>query len=361
MALSGAGDLSQSQLNKRLTSKNLTISPYISEAVHGISGNAVAGDFEYAMQLIYLYFTQPHIDTAAWKEVIDQTRMTIINRGTNPLTAYQDTVTAIYSNHNPRATPLTFDKLNAASADKALEFYKNRFADASGFTFTFVGSFDVPAIIPFLEIYLASLPSTNKKETYKNWGIHPQAGQITRTITKGTAETAAVQLTFSGPYNYNEADNIHLDALQEILNIKLTTRLTEKEGAFSPGAQVDYAKIPESRYGITLEFDAKPADVEKLTNIALDEVNKLKQNGAEAKEIEQFTILEARATQGQYRQNTFWLGHLSSSSQNGDDPDRILQRVQLLNDITAQSTKDAANKFLSGTNLIKITLLPEKK
>jgi len=110
-----------------------------------------------------------------------------------------------------------------------------------------------------------------------------------------------------------------------------------------------------------LSFDAKPADAEKLTNMVMDEINKLKQTGAEAKEIEQFTYLEAKATQARYKQNVFWLSHLSTASQNGDDPDRILQRIQLLSDITPQSTKDATNKFLSGTNLIKITLMPEKK
>ena len=48
--------------------------------------------------------------------------------------------------------------------DKSMAFYKNRFADASDFTFVFVGSFDVNAIRPLVETYLATLPSIGRKE-----------------------------------------------------------------------------------------------------------------------------------------------------------------------------------------------------
>ena len=44
--------------------------------------------------------------------------------------------------------------------DKSLAFYKARFADASHFTFVFVGSFTPEMIKPLVETYVASLPAT---------------------------------------------------------------------------------------------------------------------------------------------------------------------------------------------------------
>jgi zinc protease len=38
-----------------------------------------------------------------------------------------------------------------------------------------------------------------------------------------------------------------------------------------------------------------------------------------------------------------------------------LSHVKNLENITVQSTKEAANKYLSGNNLIKLILMPEKK
>jgi zinc protease len=40
-----------------------------------------------------------------------------------------------------------------------MAFYKDRFADASDFTFVFVGSFDPETMKPLVERYLGGLPS----------------------------------------------------------------------------------------------------------------------------------------------------------------------------------------------------------
>ena len=53
-------------------------------------------------------------------------------------------------------TPELVDQMNL---DKSLAFYKDRFSDASDFTFVFVGSFDLAAMKPLVERYLGGLPS----------------------------------------------------------------------------------------------------------------------------------------------------------------------------------------------------------
>jgi zinc protease len=359
--VSGVGNITQAQLDKRLNGKRANLAPYISEITHGISGSATTEDFETAMQLLYLYFTQPRKDAAIWQEVIKRQKTAIAKRAIDPLSAYQDTASAILTNHNPRARNFTITDLDAASLDKAYQFYKERFADASGFTFTLVGSFEVKDIIPYLEAYLGSLPSTNKKETYKNWNFYPQPGKVSKIISKGTNDKASVQLTYSGSYVYNEDNNLQIDALEEAINMKLGARLTEEEGAFAPGASMNYAKMPEGRYEITVYFDANPANVDKLINMTFEEINKLKTNGADDKEIKNFTLKEAQETKNNFRQNIFWAGYLNSTSQNQEDPAKLISHVQSLSKVTAQSTKEAANKYFNDTNLIKLVLLPEKK
>ncbi|RZA01038.1 MAG: insulinase family protein [Sphingobacteriaceae bacterium] len=359
--VSGIGNITQTQLFKRLNGKKANISPYISEFTQGISGSTNTEDFEMAMQLLYLYFTQPRKDATTWQEEIKQQKAAVMKKAIDPLSAYQDTASAILTNHNPRVKSFTITDLEKASLDKAYQFYKDRFADASGFTFTFVGSFDVKSITPYLEAYLGSLPSTNKNETYKNWKVYPQPGKVNKTISKGTNEKASVQLTYSGSYDYNEDNNLQMAALEEAINMKLGARLTEEEGAFAPGASVNYTKIPEGRYEITVYFDATPANVDKLINVAFEEINKLKANGADDKEIKNFTLKEAQQTKANFRQNIFWAGYLNSTSQNQEDPAKLISYVQSLSKVTAQSTKEAANKYFSDTNLIKLVLLPEKK
>jgi zinc protease len=359
---SGIAQFNQGQLDKKLAGKNLSISPYISEFTQGITGSSSPADFETALQLIYLYFTQPRKDKDIWQSQIDQTRSLLANRGLDPVNVFQDTVAAVLSNYNFRSMVTTPTRLNAATLDKAYAFYKSRFADASGFTFTLVGNFDVTTVKPYLEHYLGGLPSTNGNETFKNLEIHPPAGLVSKTVNKGLDEKSSVQLVFSGDYDYSEANNLQMDALEEVLNIKLIERLREQEsGVYAPGVRAGYHKLPGGRYSISVYFGCAPANVDKLINATMEEIGKIKQNGAQPTDIQKFAAKEARSTQEQLKENVFWAGYLGATSQNKENPDQILKHVSSLDQVTVQSTKDAANKYLSGKNLIKLILMPEKK
>ena len=359
---SGVAQFNQGMLDKKLAGKNVSINPYISEFAQGITGRTSPADFETALQLIYLYFTQPRKDNDIWQSTISQTKSVLANRGLDPPSVFQDTISAVLSNYNFRGMVTKPERLNTASLDKAYDFYKSRFADASNFTFTLVGNFDIETVKPYLEHYLGGLPSTNGKETYKNLKIQPPAGEITKIVNKGVAEKSSVQLVFSGDYEYNEANNIQMDALEEVLNIKLIERLREQEsGVYAPGVRAGYHKIPSGRYTITVYFGCAPENVDKMIASTLDEIAKLKLNGAQPTDIQKFVAEEARTTREQMKENIFWAGYLASSLQNDQNPDEILKHVGNLEQITVQSTRESANKYLSGKNLIKLILMPEKK
>ena len=359
---SGIADFNEIQLDKMLSGKNVHISPFISETTEGVNGSSSPKDLETAIQLLYLYFTQPRKDADIWQSTITQTKSVLANRSLDPSSVFQDTVAATLSNHNFRRMVPSTERLNSASLDKAYSFYKERFADANGFTFVLVGSFDADRIKPLLEKYLGGLPSNNRDETYKNLGIHIPAGQLAKEVYKGIGDKSSVQLVFSGEYDYNEDNNLQVDALNEVLNIKLIERLREKEGGvYAPGVRASYTKLPNSRYSIVVSFGCAPANVQKLIAATMEEIGKIKQNGPEAVDVQKFIAEDTRSTEVQLKENAFWLARLSSASQNQTDPATILHYIPDLSKATIQTVKDAANKYLSGDNLIKLILLPEKQ
>jgi zinc protease len=339
----------------------VNISPYISETTEGISGSTTPQDLETALQLVYLYFTEPRKDPDIWQSNITQAKSFLATRGLDPMNVYSDTVTAVLNGYNFRNMIATPAMLDAASLDKAYAFYKDRFADASGFTFTLVGNFDPATIKPLLETYLGGLPSTQSNQTYKDLHIQPPAGQITKIVHKGIGDKAVVRLVFSGDYDYNPLNNVQMDALEGILQITLTDRLRQQEsGVYSPGVRASYVKIPDGRYTFTIYFTCAPANADKLIASSLDEINKIRQNGADTSNIEKFTSEDLRSSEVQLRQNVFWAGYLAGGAQNQENPHRILYHLKDLKTITPASTKAEANKYLSGSNLIRLELLPEK-
>ena len=357
----GLGEFNSIELPKLLTGKMVSVSPYIAERFEGISGSATPKDLETALQLTYLYFTQPRKDEATFKGLIAQQKGGLANRENDPNSVFADSVAAILGNYNVRRTGPSVQKVDQINLNRAVEIYKDRFADASDFTFIFVGSFNPEQIKPLLEKYLGSLPSLNRKETAKDLGIHIPTGKIDKKVYKGQEPKASVRLVYSGEYTYSEKHNNQLDALAEVLTIKLIERLREDEGGvYGVGARASYTKFPTSRYSFSISFGCAPENVEKLISSTLDEINKIRENGAEATDLEKFIAEETRTTETQLKDNGFWLGYLNNQLQNEEEPKQILTYLQSLKDLTPEQLKATVKYRLNPENYIRMVLLPEK-
>lgn len=358
---SGVGDFSAVQLSKMLTGKIVSVTPYISERSEGVQGSASPKDLETAMQLTYLYFTKPRRDSVLFNNFITRSKAAIANRSNDPVSVFTDTVNAVLGNHHIRRTGPTVKKLEQVLLDKAYTIYKDRFADANDFTFTFTGSFDKEKIKPLLEEYLGSLPSLKRGEQARDLGIRTPKGKIEQTVYKGSAPKATVRLVFSGDYVYGQENNIQLDGLAEVLNIKLVERLRELEGGvYSPSVRAGFSKFPVSRYSVTIVFGCAPENVEKLISATLDEIGKLRSQDAGDAEVQKFIAEEKRITETQLMDNKFWSQYLSGSYQNNDDPKSVLRHLELLKSVTAGTIRKAAGDYLSGENMIRLVLMPEK-
>jgi zinc protease len=361
---SGVGPYNQTQLQKFLAGKTVSGGPFVTELKEGVEGSTSPKDLETTLQLIYAYFTEPRKDKevvsgmlANQKSYLENMRKTL-----TPDKVYSDSLNAVLTSNNPDRRPLTPESIDKVSLDRAVEIYKNRFADASDFVFTFVGAFKEDAIKPLLEKYLGGLPSTDRDDTYKHPNIFPPKGRIEKTIYKGLEPKSKVTLINSGEYDYSPENNIQIEALQEVLQIKLIEALREEEsGVYGVRVSQDVDKFPSGHYRFTIGFGCAPENVEKLVSRSVAEMKKIKENGADPKDIEKFVAETKRKTEVALKTNNFWINYIDENTFLGDDLDEILKEDQLLKSITVASTKAAANKYFSDDNFIKVVLMPEKK
>ncbi|SFD04393.1 M16 family metallopeptidase [Spirosoma endophyticum] len=362
-AMGGTGEYNQIQLGKFLSGKQVSVFPFVGELSEGINGSAAPKDLETALQLLYSYFTQPRKDPDVVKGFLSNQRSALQNRINTPTPqgVFQDTVTVTLGNNNPRRQPLKPDDLAKIDLDRALNIYQERFANAGDFTFYFVGNFKEDQLKPLVEKYLGGLPATDKKEKFKDLGIRIPSGQISKTVYRGVDPKASVQLVYSGDLIWSPETTTQLDALAEVLEIKLIEKLREEEsGVYGVGASAAYSKYPVSRYTFRINFGCAPENVEKLIAKTQELINDLKQKGALPADIAKFKAETKRETEVQLKDNQFWLGYLQNQYYNGDAPDEVLHESEQLAKVTVDSTKAAANQYL-GSNLIRLVLMPEKK
>lgn len=361
---SGIGEFNTPALKKYLTGKVANVSPFVGENEEGFSGNCSPKDLETALQLVYGYFTKPRKDDDIIKGFLTSQRSAIQNRNASPSpeVVFQDSLSRILGNNNFRRQPISVERWDMINPDRAFQIYKERFADASDFTFFFTGSFKVDEVKPLLEKYLGALPSQNKKESFRDLGIRTPSGRLDKKVYKGIEQKSQASLIFSGDYVYNEDNNWQLDALEEILNIKLIEVIREKEsGVYGIGARASYSKTPAPRYTVRIGYGTGPERVEELATKTLAVLDEIKKNGATQVDIDKFKAETRRSMEVQMKENGFWQNQLIGAYSIGENPVDILGWEKQLNKVTVESTKAAANKYLNDANFIKVVLLPEKK
>lgn len=356
----GAGNFNTTELSKFLEEKQVGVAPYISDRYQGFSGSSTQKDLETAFQMIYAEFNEPRKDSVIFKGIIEKSKAALANRGNDPKNVFNDTVSAILSNYNVRRTGPTLEKLQEVNLDRAYTIYKERFSDASNFTFTFVGSIDTNVIKPLLEKYLGSLPSTNGHEVARDLGIHIPEGRIEKTIYKGSEPQSTVLLIFSGKFDYSAANSVKLDALKEALEIRLLQRLREDEsGVYSPSVSEQTTKYPQQRYSFVIQFSCAPQNVDKLIASTLDEIAKLRNDGPLQENVDKWRTEGKNSLEPQLKTNGFWLGYINGQLQNNEDMEQVNHYNALLDDVTPASLKEMAGKYLTGDNYIRLVLLPE--
>jgi zinc protease len=150
-----------------------------------------------------------------------------------------------------------------------------------------------------------------------------------------------------------------MDALKEALQIRVLERLREDEsGVYSPGVRFSASKYPQGRYSMVISFGCAPQNADKLVASALDELAKLRQDGPLQQNIDKWRAEAKTAHETEIKTNGFWLGYISGHLQNKEDLHEVDDYSKELDEVTVSRLRDAARKYLSGTNYIRLELLP---
>ena len=359
--LSGIGDFNVSEAKKYLSDKSIVLAVNLGKFTSGMNGRTAVKDVETYLQFINLRFGKQRLDQQAFEGEISRLLAAVASKAKTPEGEFLKAKEEIYNNGNSRAKEP--DSLFYKSIDlkKCGDIYDEVFGNTLNYNFVFAGDIDTAILKPFVEKYIGSLPSGGKKVAAKNLGLHPPAGNITKIVYKGTEQKSIVSLGYNGSYDYSKVNNKILDALTEVLKIRLVERLREEEGGvYSPSVSVNTQKFPAQRYQFQIIFNCDPDKVEKLIASALDEVNKIKINGPADINIEKFKAEDRNKHQLMIKDNFYWVNKIQESVLYNEAAEADTDYETMLKSVTKESIKDAGNKYLSGENLIRIILMPEK-
>ena len=360
---SGLGDYNYTDLQKKLSGNTARLTPYISELREGINGSCSPKDLETMLQLNYLYFTKIRKDEDAFNSYISRLRNTYKPMRAVPLVIWSDTLSKIISNNSPRVITIPTDaQLDQLDPDRLIAIFKDRFADASDFTYVMVGNFSVDEVIPLLEEYIGGLPSIKRKETWKDVTPGFPKGLVVVDVPKNSEPQSRVAMIWKDNFRWKDKYRQGFTILMNILSIKLRESMREDQGGvYGVSISGSSSRLPKPKYSITSMWGCSPDNIKKLSQTVLDEMNKIKKEGPTEVDLNKVKETLIREYETRVKENGFWISTIQNHYINGEKLLSLEEYKTFVNSFTKDSIRAIASKYLDTENYVQVALTPSEK
>ncbi|MBS7254579.1 M16 family metallopeptidase [Flavobacterium branchiicola] len=361
--MSGVASFSSTDLEKMLKGKMVNASAGIDNFVERVNANANTKDIETMMQLIYLRFSKPRFDQDQFDLLKQRMQNALKNKQNDISSKMKDSLNfAIYGKNNPKVRILNQQFIDDLSFDKMKSFYLDRFSDVSNFTFYIVGDIKLEILKPLLEKYIASISGIKRKENFNDDRVEWVSNKIDKDIfIKMETPKSSVKIKFEDSFAYSQKNKILASFLGDILTLRYTESLREKEGG-TYGAQVNSSltKLPKPNVTLTIAFDCDAEKAEQLLPIVYQSIEEIQKGKILSEDIEKTrkNYIKTKADQQNFNFNSMDLiSNYFENHINMDDPKNY---NDIVNEVTAKDIQDFTNAFLKNAKSYEIVFKPLK-
>ena len=357
--LGGLGNFSNVDLEKVLAGKKASANAIVNVYNEGFNGSCSPKDLETMFQLIYLGFTAPRMDDAAFESFKQRTKASLANQEADPMTAFSDTLQHIMYGNHPLATRLKADMIDQIDYNRVMEMYKDRFKEAGDFTFMLVGNINLEEAKPLIETYLGGLPTINRKENFQDLKLNRREGTHKNVFEKQMATPKATVISvISGNCEHNLKNNLLMTMLSQTMDMVYTETIREKEGAtYGVGAVGQLSKYPKEEAIFQIYFDTDPAKRAKMEQLVMAELQKVAQEGPRPEHLAKVKEFLQKKHLENAKENSYWLSQLLQYYWYNVDMNTGYEK--LVNELTVEDVKNFTKALLDQGNIIEVTMTAE--
>ena len=353
--IGGVAQYNDLTLEKMLAGKTATVTPFIDNDTRGMAGTSNVKDTKTLLELVYLYFTQPRKDPQAFKNLMEQQQEFLTNAHVNPMLAYNDTLHKVAYATN-RMASMNKEQLKRVNYNRIMHIYKELFANAANFKLILTGNININKLRPLLCQYIATLPSNNAKETIGTYEPKLVDGKKTYIFhKKQTTPTAITTIVIKGKMEYNNRNELLMDAIGQLLRIVYTEKVREdKGGTYSVQASGNLQHHPDDEALLRIAFQTDPQKYNDLIPIVYKELEKMATEGPSQQDLDKVKAYELKVYNQVLRMNNYWEYVLYTDLYNGIDVDTNFRYI--VENMTCDDIRTTLRNLLNQNNCIEVTM-----
>ena len=355
------GGFTSTELTKALAGKNVRSSADVDVREESFSGFSSKKDIQTLFELIYMTFQPREKDEDAVGAYLESLRESLRNKALNPMSSLSDSLQATIYGHHPRIEPMTEAEVDLVNYDRILEMWNDRFADASDFTFVFLGNIDEQQIRELSAQYLATLPKVKRDDKAVDPGLNFVTGDITnRYQKKMETPQSFIVCAWIGDTEMTVRNNVLMTVLGNCIAETYLKKIREELGAaYTTSAQgmITRGTDDRPRYVLQAAFPLKPEMTDTCLQIVQDVFEDVAANGVSEESLTKAKEYLLKTYKENQRENGWWMNRIASIARRNYDPAENYE--QIVSSLTSSNIKQMATTILAEGNRIRVIMEPE--
>ncbi|MBQ9285624.1 MAG: insulinase family protein [Bacteroidaceae bacterium] len=360
MGRSKLGGFTSTELTKALAGKNVRSNAGVSLREESFSGFSSKKDIQTLFELIYMTFQPREKDEEAVASYLASMREELRNKDLDPMSSLSDSIQATLYGHNPRLQPMTEAEVDQVSYDRILEMWADRFADASDFTFMFLGNIDEAQIRDLAAKYLATLPKMKRKDKAVDPGLNFVKGDVTnRYQKKMETPQSFIVSAWTGDTEMTVRNSALMSILGTCVGEQYLKKIREELGAaYSTSAQgmVTRGSDDRPRYVLQAAFPLKPEMTDTCLQIVQDVFDNVCENGVSEESVNKAKEYMLKTFTQNQRENGYWMNRIASIVRRDYDPSENYEQV--IQAITPADIRQMAKSIKANGNRVRVVMEP---
>lgn len=360
----GIGHLNALELQRALSGKSVQVTPSINTFTEGLSGYSTQADFETMLQLMNLYFTSPRTDKGAFTQLMDQYHTALANRGSNPMSSFQDSISEILSSYSPRTILTNEAMVDDVDQAASIAFYKERFANPADFTISLVGNIDPTdkATQELLATWLGSLKTKKAfwhKEKMTDDGVRRPQGKSAHNFTRDmSTEQTSNFIVIHAQMPYTMQNRVSMKVIASILSTRYLESIREKEGgSYGVGVFGMMNQVPINQASLMIQFNTDPKKEAKLMGIIYQEIQTIINDGPLAEDFSKSIKIMLKQETEDLRTNDYWNTIVKNYYRDGDN---MLDYKTAVEQCTPEMIQSTLKALYEAGNITEVSMSPEK-
>lgn len=356
VSLSNFGQFDNKTITRYLTGKNVRLGYDIGKFTEYFEGSSSVKDLPSLMELIYTSFADLNPNEESYNNYITRITPQLEAAASSPEFIFESHKNNAMYADNPMETSITADIVKNADYKRMFKLYKEAVANPADYTFLFTGNVDIDVLIPLLEQYVASLPSSKKEERKVIAPVNTADGKITDNFT---AEMTAPADWLYGFYSGTNVDNtiqnqVKTSLVGDIVKILYTEILREREGGvYSPMVYSDY-DVNNGKWYLVYLLLTNEKQSQRMLQLADEIFVNLLKEGATADQFNRARGALLSQYENSVRTNSYWHNKIRLYELLGKD--LITEHRSAIENLTLEDFNAFMRTLYDGTNRIQVNM-----